>query len=301
MKTTRESLTYAELNRLANQIAHIILATRGDHNDAVALLCGQRTLLIAAILGSLKAGKIYVPLDAQYLGGRTADILRDSAATLILTDASQLDKANEIVSPGISVLRVDTLESSVSREDLALGLAPDQLAYLFYTSGSTGKPKGVVDSHRNVLHNIMRYTNSLHICASDRLTLLQSCSFSGSVSSLFCALLNGATSFPFSLQDEGADRMASWLSQEGITIYHSVPSIFRLLATGTCNYPSVRIIRLEGDQASPKDVEFYRKRFPDTCILVNGLGATECGIVRTVFCHQGYSHSPGRRSHWICS
>ena len=161
--------------------------------------------------------------------------------------------------------------------------APDQLAYLFYTSGLTGKPKGVVDSHRNVLHNIMRYTNSLHICASDRLTLLQSCSFSGSVSSLFCALLNGATSFPFSLQHEGPDRMASWLSQEGITIYHSVPSIFRLLATGRCHYPSVRIIRLEGDQASPKDVEFFRTGFPDTCILVNGLGATECGIVRQYF------------------
>ena len=116
VKTTRESSTYAELNRLANQIAHVILATRGDHNDAVALLCGQRTLLIAAIIGSLKAGKIYVPLDAHYLGGRTADVLRDSAATLILTDASQLDTANEIASPGISVLRVDTLESSVSTE-----------------------------------------------------------------------------------------------------------------------------------------------------------------------------------------
>ncbi len=283
VKTTRESLTYAELNRLANQIAHSILATRGDHNDAVALLFGQSTLLIAAILGSLKAGKIYVPLDAQYLGGGIADILRDSAATLILTDASRLDKANEIASSGISVLRVDTLEGSVPTEDPVLGLTPDCLAYLFYTSGSTGKPKGVVESHRNVLHNIMRYTNSLHICASDRLTLLQSCSFSGSVSSLFCALLNGATSFPFSLQREGSDRMASWLSQEGITIYHSVPSIFRLLAMGTCNYPSLRIIRLEGDQASPKDVELYRKGFPDTCILVNGLGATECGIVRQYF------------------
>jgi amino acid adenylation domain-containing protein len=283
VKTTRDALTYAQLDALANRISHLILATRGSGNEPVALLFGQSALLVASIVGSLKAGKIYVPLDPLSSTPRNTAIMADSAAAVILTDTTHLDYAHEFAPSDVSLLNVDAMENVKSDEHPGLDLPSDLLAYLFYTSGSTGKPKGLADTHRNVLHNIMRYTNSLHICSDDRLTLLQSASFSGSVSSLFCALLNGATSFPFSLQLEGPDRMASWVSQEGITIYHSVPSIFRLLATGKHSYPALRIIRLEGDQASPRDIELYKAFFPDTCTLVNGLGATECGIVRQYF------------------
>ncbi len=283
VKTTCDALTYAQLDARANRIAHLILARRGGGNEPVALLFGQNVLLVASIIGSLKAGKIYVPLDPLGPTLRNADILADSTAAIILTDATHLAQAREFAPSDVSVVNVDTMEAVNSPESPGLAFPPERLAYIFYTSGSTGKPKGVADTHRNVLHNIMRYTNSLRICATDRLTLLQSASFSGSVSSLFCALLNGATSFPFSLQHEGPDRLASWVSQECITIYHSVPSIFRLLATGKHSYPAVRVIRLEGDQASPKDIELYKTYFPDTCVLVNGLGATECGIVRQFF------------------
>jgi amino acid adenylation domain-containing protein len=283
IRTTRGSLTYAQLNAQANRISHLILANRGSGKEPVALLFGQGALLIAAIVGSVKAGKIYVPLDPLIPAERNADILIDSTAVIILTDTANLDNAQALASRDVLVLNVDTMGDDHSAENPDLDLAPDGLTYIFYTSGSTGKPKGLADTHRNVLHNIMRYTNSLHICSEDRLTLLQSASFSGSVSSLFGALLNGATSFPFSLQHEGPGRLASWVSQEGITIYHSVPSIFRLLALGKQSYPALRIIRLEGDQATPKDIELYKVHFPDTCILVNGLGATECGIVRQYF------------------
>lgn len=283
IKTTHDRLTYTQLNALANRIGNLIMAKRGSGDEPVALLFEQSALLIAAILGSLKAGKIYVPLDPLGPALRNADLLADATAAIILTDSANLDHAHELASPEVTVLNLDAMEEDNSTENLGLRLDPDRLAYVFYTSGSTGQPKGLADTHRNVLHNIMRYTNSLHICADDRLTLLQSASFSGSVSSLFCALLNGATSFPFSLQHDGPDRLASWVSQEGMTIYHSVPSIFRLLATGRHRYPALRVIRLEGDQASPKDIELYKTYFPDTCLLVNGLGATECGIVRQYF------------------
>jgi amino acid adenylation domain-containing protein len=283
VKTTRDALTYAQLDALANRIAHVIMAKRGSGNEPVAFLFGQSVLLVAAIIGSLKAGKIYVPLDPLGPTLRNIDNLADSTAAIILTDNTHLAQAREFAPSDVSVVNVDAMENVNSTESPGLAFPPERLAYIFYTSGSTGKPKGVVDTHRNVLHNIMRYTNSLHICATDRLTLLQSASFSGSVSSLFCALLNGATSFPFSLQHEGPDRLISWVSQECITIYHSVPSIFRLLATGKHCYPALRVIRLEGDQASPKDIELYKTYFPDTCVLVNGLGATECGIVRQYF------------------
>src|SRR6185436_2513617 len=153
-----------------------------------------------------------------------------------------------------------------------VAVAPDAGAYVYYTSGTTGRPKGVLDSHRNVLHNVMRYTNSLAIGADDRLTLLQGPAFSGAVSSLFAALLNGAASFPFDVPAQGADAIAGWLRDERITIYHSVPALFRQVARSPAPFPALRLIRLEGDRASVRDLELFQARFTHGCRLVNGLG-----------------------------
>jgi amino acid adenylation domain-containing protein len=283
VRTTCESLTYAELNRLANRVARLILGTTEAGNQPVALLFGQSTLMVAAILGILKAGKFYVPLDPSRPMPQNRSLVMDAGALLLLTEAAFRNHAMELGGPELTVLDLSAMGEDHSGENPGLDLAPDRLAYLFYTSGSTGRPKGVADTHRNVLHNVMRYTNSLRIAPSDRLTLLQPAAFSGAVSSLFGALLNGAASFPFSLQEEGPIRLAAWVSEQRLTMFHGVPSIFRLLASGGYSYPDLRVIRLEGDRAQASDIALYKSRFPDSCTLVNGLGATECGIVRQYF------------------
>jgi non-ribosomal peptide synthetase component E (peptide arylation enzyme)/thioesterase domain-containing protein len=177
-----------------------------------------------------------------------------------------------------AVLEVPAIAEDASTRAPGLPLSADALAYVFFTSGSTGRPKGVVDCHRNVLHNIMRYTNNLRIGADDRLSLLQSASFSGTVSSLFGALLNGAAVLPYDLRKGGlGPPLASWLQEERVTIYHSVPSIFRSCLASDGSFPDVRIVRLEGDTATAHDVELHRRHFP-TSVLAIGLGATETGL-----------------------
>jgi amino acid adenylation domain-containing protein len=281
--TSTKSLTYEGLNSFANRIAHAILKSDIPSGDPVALLFEQDSPLIAAILGVLKAGNIYVPLDTGYPVSQLENILADSGAPLILTDIANYSQAVELANGRLKIIEVENESHTFPSGNPSLQLPPDTLAYIYYTSGSTGKPKGVVDDHRNVLHNVMRYTNNLQITSDDRLTLLQSSGFSGAVSNIFCSLLNGAALFPIDLRQVGIEGLAQCINSEGISIYHSVPTIFqRLLSTGQ-DFESLRIIRLEGDRATLKDLTLFQKHFGNDCLLVNGLGATETGITRQYF------------------
>ena len=290
VKSGGDEVSYSALDRSANRIANAILAASGQVSEPVVLLIEQGALLVAGILGTLKAGKIYVPLDPSFPSAHLASQIADAGARFILTTGQSREAAQSLLrelQPGqtqqrLQVLEIDAIAANAATHDPQVSITPDAGAYIFYTSGSTGRPKGVLDSHRNVLHNIMRYTNTLRICAEDRLTLLQGPSFSGAVSSLFGALLNGAAVFPFDVPRGGADRIGAWLQRERITIYHSVPALFRRVAE-SLSLSALRIVRLEGDQAAPRDIELFKARCPRGALLVNGLGATECGIARQFF------------------
>jgi len=282
VKAGSAAWSYAVLDRASNRVARAVLDRLGSANEPVVVLLSQGVEQIAAVLGALKARKIYVPLDPAHPPAALRAAIADTGARLVLTVAARAELACE-VSGGAATLVVDASDQSVTGEPPGLAVEADAGAYIFYTSGSTGRPKGVLDTHRNVLHNVMRYTNTLHLAADDRLTLLQGPSFSGAVSSLFGVLLNGAAVFPFDVAREGADRIAPWLAAEAITVYHSVPALFRHVARHGASLPALRLIRLEGDQASVRDLELFRRHFRTDCVLVNGLGATECGLVRQFF------------------
>ena len=275
--------TYEALDRAANRIAHSIPKASGTADQPVVLLIEQGAPLVAAILGILKTGRPFVPLETTHRPGYVAGVVEESGSRLILTDEAGGRLAGES-DPTADTIRIDRILAGGGADArLDLAVPPDAPAYIYYTSGSTGRPKGVIDTHRNVLHNVMRYTNSLGIDRDDRLTLLQSPSFSGAVSSLFGALLNGAAVFPWDVRRTGATELGAWLERHRITIYHSVPALFRHAVAGAEAFPDLRLVRLEGDQMSRRDWGVFHQRFPSGCVLVNGLGATECGLVRQYF------------------
>ncbi len=151
VKARDRALTYRELNQSANRVAQAILAERGEEREPVALLLEQGIAPIVAILGILKAGKFYVPLDPLHPQARTQYVLSDSQARLTVTHTAQLARAREIADSQIAVLNIDDLPPHLPTDNPAVAIAPDTLAYLMYTSGSTGRPKGVMETHRNVL------------------------------------------------------------------------------------------------------------------------------------------------------
>ena len=280
------AFTYHELNKMTNRVARAILARQGTGPEPVGLLFENGIQAISAILGVLKAGKFYIPLDPSFPPGRIASILEDAGTKLLVTHSKNFRFASTLTRGGGPLLDIDTIAAHVSDENLGLPVAPDDFACLIYTSGSTGQPKGVMQNHRCLLHWAMIYTNDLHITPHDRLTLLHSLSVASCIHHLFGSLLNGAALLPFDPQLRGGAQLARWLMQERVTIYHSVPMVFRQLAavlTDKEAFPSLRTIILSGAPMSRNDVELYNRHFPAACVLLHMIGTTETGWMRHYF------------------
>jgi amino acid adenylation domain-containing protein len=286
VKSAEWSMTYGELNRNSNRIATAILNAVGERQEPVAVLCRHDMPVIAAILGILKAGKFYLPMDADWPEHRASTILRSSESRLIITDNTHLPYTASLARSPADILNIDRLDGNLSADNPKLSLSPQSCAYVIYTSGSTGKPKGVLQDHRNVLHSVMDNTNSLRLCREDRLTGLYQYYTNGGAHDIFTALLNGAALFPFDVKRRGLPSIPGWLNREAITIYHSVRSVFRQFALslrGDEPFPSLRAISLGGENVTKIDVDLFKKCFPDRSIFVNRLGSTECGRISRYF------------------
>src|SRR5262249_1034345 len=142
VKTRVQALTYAELNAAANRVAHGILAVGGEGAAPVALLCDRGAPFITALLGALKAGRIFVMLDRGYPPARLAEILEDAQADLIVASEATVLLAGGLAQGKLPVVNIDALDAGLSVNNPGLAVSPDAVVYLLYTSGSTGKPKG---------------------------------------------------------------------------------------------------------------------------------------------------------------
>ena len=178
------------------------------------------------------------------------------------------------------------MDSGFSIDDPGLSIEPDRFAFLIYTSGSTGQPKGVIQNHRNLLHDCQLYCNGLHICSDDRVALLYSCSASQGLKITWAALLNGAALCPFQVRHRAVAELPLWLNQEEITIYFSVPIVFRQWVGSIGEqepFARLRIIQLGSDLVTLRELEEYQKHFSTDTILIIRFGTTETGTLRRIF------------------
>lgn len=280
VKTGDRSLTYKELNASANQIAHRIFNNCGEGNRPVAILMEHGADVLAAILAVLKAGKIYVPLDPTYPIERLKYVLHDTRAPLVITHNETRRLAQELVDEAEELMNIDEMTKDNLARDRDFFVPPDALAYILYTSGSTGQPKGVFDSHRNVLHGTLRFTNGLHLCCEDRLSLTHSCSTSASVRRIFPAFLNGAALFPFNIKREGMAGLFRMIRDEEITVFSTgrIRDFVRSL-TPDQKFPNLRLVSLGGEVVHRSDVDLYRKIFSAKSLIGIWMSSTETGNI----------------------
>jgi amino acid adenylation domain-containing protein len=285
VKTKSQRLTYEELNRISNRAAHAILARCDKGNEPIVLLFKQGGPFIAASFGVLKAGKAYVPLEFSLPHAKAMRVLENVQPRLIVTNNDHLSLAHELACDRLKILNLDDMDGTLSDENPGLPISPDELAYIHYTSGSTGEPKGVVWNHRNELFGIRVKTNELHVSSEDRVSLVRSNNV-GATRDMFLALLNGAALLSFDPHEEGLARLGNWLSEEDITIFTCVATIFRHSVQSMNQeerFPKIRLIHIGGEPLFKSDIELYKKHFPDECIFVSRFSISETQAVSYYF------------------
>jgi len=288
-----DTISYSEIAQAAFGIGNQVVDRLGGESEPVLLLMAQGVRAIASTLAVLSAGKYYVPFDQRSPIGLIHDVVARVQPTLILTEPEHLELARAL---GVaSVLVVDQIDRALGSVPPVTDIDPNAKAYVYFTSGSTGAPKGVIDTHRNVLNNSFRYATTLGFDASDCMSLIQSPSSSGVVGTQFGALCSGGALCPVDIFGRDApEEIAISLRKNAITVFHANPSLFQFfteLRLGETE--SLRLVRLEGDRATSADVGLLRQAYGSDVTLVNGLGATECGLIRQLFVRPGEQVSSG--------
>ena len=285
LKTKQCTYSYGDLDELSSRLGQAILAKRGSGAEPVALLLEHDAAVPAAMLGVLKAGKFYVTLDPFYPRERNEYILSDTRSDLVVTNTRNVALAHTLAQ-GRSIINLDEVGDQGSAGDAGIDPSADDLAYVFYTSGSTGKPKGVMHTHRSLLHNVFRQTNGRHLSSKDRIGLLFSYSYGASANNTYGALLNGGMLLPFSIKEQGLDKLAAWLANEEVTVLHTVPTVFRHFASTLSDsglFPRLRLIRLGGETMYRQDLDLFKKHFHKDCLLHVGMGSSETGMMLECF------------------
>ena len=283
-----KKLSYADLNRRANQLARY-LRKQGVREEMLVGICMDRSIeMIVAVLAILKAGGAYLPLDPEYPKERLALMLEDSGATIVL---SQQRLQERLFSGSFATFMLDSDWGHVACErnsNLPPFASPENLAYSIYTSGSTGKPKGVLISHRSVVNVIEASIKEFRITPESRLVQLASLSFDASVLEIFTALLGGAALYLVSrdIVASGPD-LSDVLKANSITTVAIPPSLLDLIPPG--GYPDLNTI-IVGGEACGADTA---ARWSTGRELLNAYAPTEATIYATLNrCAKGEREAP---------
>jgi len=285
------AMQYAELNRRADAVARRLRAAGVQQGARVGLGVERSLELVVGLLGILKAGAAYVPLDPTYPPERLSFMAEDAGLDVLLTYQANIYQVDvSAVAPHaqrIDLAAIDFTVENENSEPLPLG-HPDDVAYIIYTSGSTGKPKGVEVTHANVMRLFDASVNLFGFGANDVWSLFHSYAFDFSVWELWGGLLYGGqvVIVPFSVS-RSPDQFHQLLCETGVTMLSQTPSAFRQLieadcrlATQTPQYPlALKWVVFGGEALDPRSLARWVERHGlDAPQLINMYGITETTV-----------------------
>ena len=276
-----KSVTYNELDHIANRIASALVA-QGARPSCIVAICLERSIdMIAAMLGVTKSGAAYLPIDPGYPIARITETIADAAPIAIITTHGLAERLPHLTAKCLFVEEMSQLEAVAPP---CSDISGDQAAYVIYTSGSTGRPKGVVVSHRNVARLLSQTEHWFHFTPEDVWTMFHSFAFDFSVWEIWGCLLSGGrlVIVPFGIS-RSPEEFHSLLVEEGVTVLNQTPSAFVLLDQVDATMPvarlALRLIIFGGEALSPATLRGWFERHGDQkAQLVNMYGITETTV-----------------------
>ncbi|MBN6039847.1 non-ribosomal peptide synthetase [Amycolatopsis sp. 195334CR] len=270
-----EQVTFAELDRRANRLAHHLVRLGAVPDRPVGVLLERSAELVVALLGVLRAGAPCLPLDPDNPDARSAAVLEDAGAALVVTDA--------VLAPRVTTCATVVMDEVPDAPDgpPEVHTDPDDLAYVFYTSGSTGRPKGVMISHR-AAHNQIRWQLDTHGPAPrDAVLFKTTVTFDVSVTELFTALHAGARLI---VAEPGGHRDPAYLrrliAEHGVTRAHFVPTMLAaLVAAEGGSLASLELVESAGEPMPPELRDAFLTA--TDAKLLNAYGPTETTVLVT--------------------
>jgi non-ribosomal peptide synthetase-like protein len=272
-------LTYKQLDRMSNRIAHW-LRDRGVGPGAMVGICMEKSCrLYAAILGVLKAGGAYVPIDPKFPIDRIRSIVEDAWIQIVITSGSEVDELAAAESMTLLALDADATQvSRQSRQPLhasEVGLRSSDPCYVIYTSGSTGKPKGVIIEHRSAVNFVRALKTTYRLGPNDRVYQGFSVAFDASVEEIWGAFARGGTLVvPPDAVSRSPFDAREFISTQGITFFSTVPTFLTMMDG---DLPSVRLLVVGGEECPAELVS----RWAPGRRMLNTYGPTETSVVAT--------------------
>lgn len=271
-------LSYEELNSKANSIASYLIENGAQKENVVGIFLDKCMESIISILGILKAGCAFLPIDVAYPDDRIEYMISHSNAHFIFTNSNFEKKLNTKA----KVINLDSFKYE-EKDNLKIKIGPQNLAYIMYTSGSTGKPKGVMVEHRNIVR-LVKNTNYIKFGENERILQTGSIVFDACTFEIWGALLNGYELFIITKNDLlDPISLQNYIDTHKITILWLTSPLFNQLSTSNPYiFANVKYLLTGGDTLSPSHINSVMEKNPNLQII-NGYGPTENTTFSTCF------------------
>lgn len=270
------SYTYRELNNMANIIASQI-SSQGIVNSKIAILCKKSAWMVASLLGIMKSGNCYIPIDGEYPKERIKYIMQDCNCSMLITSEEYKDLyqfEHKII--------LDNLDYTLTLNYKSIA-KPDSLAYMIYTSGTTGKPKGVKIKHKNIINTLIWRKDFYQFNNTHVVLQIPSFSFDSSVEDIFTPLISGAKLVIPSVTRMDINVICKELIKNNVNHFLVVPSLYKILLHEKLEALSnLKFITIAGENFPMSLVKEHFEKLPNVR-LINEYGPTENSVCSTYY------------------
>ncbi|MCP3742349.1 amino acid adenylation domain-containing protein [Rossellomorea sp. BNER] len=274
-------VTYSELNERSNAYARMLRDKGVKAGDCVGIMLERSMEMVEGIIGILKSGAAYLPIDPKNPNERIEFMLRDATINILLTSSEfygRFDFAGEMV----DVIDIEKYDEHI--QNLELVIKPNDLAYIIYTSGTTGHPKGVMVEHQSLTQTMLWEKDEYKYNEKNVVLPLVNYAFDGFNILFYTPLISGSKVVLVNNEDmSNPSKISKYIRQYGITDYFSVPSIYLMVAEYLIQYERLDLgfVTLVGEEMPEKAIE-YTKRLSAEIEIVNGYGPSESTVWTTV-------------------